>query len=241
MALFIAQENQQLLYEMIHKTPSLALIFPPGSRNDEKNAWFRGIIEHFYRQINGSLNRDQLKTLNRNVLGYMVAQLQQRIQSAESSLSVVEAPSPQISIDRYKTMFDAPKPNTIDFSEKIDDEAITNMAELIENHKKMREQELQLYSPPAPASLPTSPITVKIMQDVPKEELEIIQEKPDKKVKFQLPIPDVSTEIENIKNKIVSIDEKLDEIFVFMKQLANTPVDIIKSQMNILSDESKTV
>ena len=115
------------------------------------------------------------------------------------------------------------------------------MAELIENHKRMREQELQLYSPPAPASLPTSPITVKIMQDVPKEELEIIQEKPEKKVQFQLPVPtsDVSKEIENIKSKIESMDEKLNEIFAFMKQLVNkeSPVDIIKSQMTILSDE----
>jgi hypothetical protein len=49
----------------------------------------------------------------------------------------------------------------IDFSEKIDDEVITNMEELIENHKKMREQELQqflpLVSPPPVTPPPVTP------------------------------------------------------------------------------------
>jgi len=239
MALFISQENQKLLYEMIHRTPTMNMAFPQGSPVDEKNAWFRGVIEHFYQNITGDITREQLKIINRNVLGYMVNQLQERntqmIQRPTvpvfNTLKREHAPEYESSKSQYNSLFDTPKPKPIDFSEKLEDDAITNMEELIENHKKMREQELRQYAPPMPISSP-----VKIMQDVSKEELypTVINEK---KVHFTSPQSleiDVSKEIENIHIKIDSMESKLNEMIEFMKQCLpkESPVDIIKSNMN---------
>jgi hypothetical protein len=253
MALFIAQENQQLLYEMIHKTPVINTVFP---QVDEKNAWFRGVIEHFYQQITGSITREQLKGINRTALGYMVTQLQQRAASLTiqnkvplsntpfNTLKREHAPEYESREAQYKSLFDTPKPQAIDFTEKLEDEAITNMSELIENHKKMREQELKQYAPLPIAYEPTTDnISVKIMQDVPKEELQptVINEK---KVQFNIPqvkefSSDVVKEIETIHTKIDAMESKLNQIFEFImkKETKESPVDIIKEQMNTLSDD----
>ena len=250
MALFIAPENQQLLYEMIHKTPNFFLVFPEGSPVEEKNTWFRGVIEHFYKQITGNISREQLKLLNRNVLGYMVGLLQERLNRPKPVLNEApsalpryntlkrdHAPEYESQEAQYRSLFEVPKPKTIDFSEKLEDEAITNMSELIENHKKMREQELKQYAPLPIAYEQTDNISVKIMQDVPKEELQptIINEK---RVQFNLPAdkPDVSKEIENLHSKMEVMDSKLNEIISFIQELLKpkeTPVDIIKNQMNL--------
>jgi hypothetical protein len=247
MALFIAQENQQLLYEMIHKTPVINTVFP---QVDEKNAWFRGVIEHFYQQITGSITREQLKGINRTALGYMVTQLQQHAASLTipnkatpfNTLKREHAPEYESKEAQYRSLFDTPKPQAIDFSEKLEDEAITNMSELIENHKKMREQELKQYAPLPIAYEPSADtISVKIMHDVPKEELTVINEK---KVHFNIPpikeLPhELVKEIETIHTKIDTMESKLNQIFEFImkKETKESPVDIIKEQMNILSDD----
>lgn len=248
MSLFIAQENQQLLYEMIHKTPNIRAAFPEGSSEqiDEKNAWFRGVIEHFYQQISGPITREQLKTINRTVLGYMVTQLQQRASSLTipknvppfNTLKREHAPEYESREAQYKSLFDTPKPQAIDFSEKLEDEAITNMSELIENHKRLREQELKQY---APLPIAYDNISVKIMQDVPKEELQptVINEK---KVQFHIPdTKDVSSDIiDTIHKKIDAMESKINQIFEFImkKETKESLVDVIKNQMNTLSDES---
>ena len=247
MSLFIAQENQQLLYEMIHKTPNIRAVFPEGSSEqvEEKNAWFRGVIEHFYQQISGPITREQLKTINRTALGYMVTQLQQRTASSTipnkvppfNTLKREHAPEYESREAQYKSLFDTPKPQSIDFSEKLEDEAITNMSELIENHKRLREQELKQY---APLPVAHDNISVKIMQDVPKEELQptVINEK---KVQFDIPeIKDVSSDIiEGLHKKIDAMESKLNQIFEFImkKETKESLVDVIKNQMNTISDE----
>ena len=114
------------------------------------------------------------------------------------------------------------------------------MSELIENHKKIREQELKQYAPLPIAYEPTDNISVKIMQEVSKDELQptIINEK---RVQFDLPQdkPYVSKEIENIYFKIETMDSKLNDIITFIKELTKikeNPVDIIKNQMNLSSE-----
>lgn len=243
MALFIATENQQLLYEMIHKTPNFYLVFPQGSPIDEKNAWFRSIIQQFYQQITGNISREQLKLLNRTVLGHMVGLLQERLNKPKpmfTQLKREHAPEYESQEVQYRSLFEVAKPKAIDFSEKLEDEAITNMSELIENHKKIREQELKQYAPLPIAYEPTDNISVKIMQEVSKDELQptIINEK---RVQFDLPQdkPYVSKEIENIYFKIETMDSKLNDIITFIKELTKikeNPVDIIKNQMNLSSE-----
>jgi len=242
MALFIAQENQQLLYEMIHKTPNIHVVFPQSSPPDEKNAWFRGVIQHFYQQMKTPITREELKSFNRAALGYMVGQLHQKVDQMSPPFNTLKrehATQYESRETQYKSLFDTPKPTEIDFSEKIEDEAITNMSELIENHKKMREQELKQFAP-LPVAYDHSN-SVKIMQDVPKEELQptVINEK---KVHFNIPPikeVDLVKEIDTIHTKIDSMESKINQIFEFImkKESKESPVDIIKEQMSTLSDE----
>ena len=56
MSLFISTENQQLLYGMIHKTPEINVF----STVEEKNQWFRSIIERFSTQLPPTITRDRL-------------------------------------------------------------------------------------------------------------------------------------------------------------------------------------
>jgi len=249
MALFIAQENQELLYEMIHKTPQFYKIFPKDSPIEEKNQWFRTVIETFYRQINTTtISRDELKLLNRNVLSYMINLLQDKISSMNQPitqprfnvLKKEHAPEYTSKEAQYRSLFDTPKPKAIDFSEKIDDEVITNMDELIENHKKMREQELKQFAPlPISyeiSSTDKSNVDLKILQEVPKEVLQptIIKEK---RVQFDLPSDvNIYKEIENINIKIKTMSDKLNELFEMIKQKMDMPdtddsVTKIKQQM----------
>jgi hypothetical protein len=193
MSLFISNENQQILYEMIHKDTAIHRVF--GSQTDNKNIWFRSVIEMFYKQISQNITREELKTTNRRVLAYMIQSLKEKI---------VEAPVPvPASAPNYNTMFDVPKPKAVDFSEKIEDTVITNMEELIETHKKMREKELQEYIP-----VPDSRLT--ILQDVSENNIRatVVSEK---KVQFNTS-PDMMKEFERIHTQLDFIREKMMDI-----------------------------
>lgn len=237
MSLFITQENQNLLYDMIHKTPEIHTVF---STLDAKNEWFRGIIERHFRQMPATINREDLKNINRQVLGYMVGSLR--------TLSITPSPTPTptimptnllkreqpLNVPSYKPLFDNPKPQVIDFSEKLDDEVITNMDELIQQQRKLRDRDLQEYTPPNPITQETPP-RITISQDLPKEILQPIE----KHVQFDLPL---INEIERIKEKMDKIENKLDETLSIFRELLKppsnqeNPVSVLK---NIIATSSE--
>jgi hypothetical protein len=256
MSLFISPENQNLLYEMIHKTAEIKTVF---STIDEKNTWFREIIEKKYRQLPPNISRDQLKQYNREVLGQMMESLRNH-KHLVPTLSPISPVSP-ISINlpmnllkreiplepkEYTGFFDIPKPQQIDFSEKMDDEVITNMDELIENQKRLRERELQEYAPPPPVAsssldpfeskksnitISISDPKIKILEQLPKEVLKPIE----KHVQFQLPDSSISQDIQLLKGKVENIENKLDE-FIRLFRSENTKPQILVEQdpVNVL-------
>jgi hypothetical protein len=118
----------------------------------------------------------------------------------------------------YRSVFDTPKPTPIDFTEKIEDEVITNMNELIENQRRMRDRELQEYAPPSPIGQPVIPVIepnervrVNILGDLPKEVLQPIE----KSVQFDLPL---ISEIEKMKKKMETIENKLDDTMNMIRE-----------------------
>ena len=173
MSLFIQSENQNLLWEMIHKISILHSIFPEGSPIQEKNLWFKNHIEKKYLQLPQSISRNDLSKINREILAEMVDNLKKRAepsmsqqqqpqqqqqqqqqphdQSIRGTFSRLQNPTKKPDYEttalQYNSLFEVPKPKVIDFTEKLDDEIITNMDELIENHRKMREQDLQEFMP----------------------------------------------------------------------------------------------
>jgi len=222
MALFITKENQELLYEMINKTPNINTIFPTPN---EKNAWFRAVIESYYIKLPNIISRDQLKSTNREVLGYMIKMLQPQKEEIPKITKIKRehAPDYESKEAQYKSLFETPKPQVIDFSEKIEDGVITNMDELIENHKKMREYELQEYAPP-PIEGSIEKNSINIMQDVSTDVLQITSLMPDeKRVKFGVSQETIYEEFEKMNKKIDLISEKMD-LFLSQMKDANTPI-----------------
>jgi len=219
MSLFISTENQNILYEMIHKTPEIQKVF---STLDEKNRWFREIIEYFFKQLPSMIDKEMLKKVNRDTLGYMVNSLK-TISNTKINNIVKEKPitllkkEQPIESKQYTSFFDIPKPKVIDFSEQLNDEVITNMDELIEQQKQMRERELQEYAP-KPES-----IKISILEDLPKT---VIQ---DKHVHFeveQIPNTDnktnynVSQEFNNllVLERVNNIETKIDLLMNMIQQ-----------------------
>jgi hypothetical protein len=169
MSLFISTENQQLLYGMIHKTPEINVF----STVEEKNQWFRSIIERFSTQLPPTITRDRLKEVNREVLSFMINSLRSQTTMRSTQNQRLLKREQPIEPREYTTFYDLPKPKIIDFSEKIEDPVITNMDELIEQQRRMRELEFQQYAPPP--LVPDAPITggkenmrMKILEELPK-------------------------------------------------------------------------
>jgi hypothetical protein len=54
----------------------------------------------------------------------------------------------QVRQQEYTQMLDKPTPDSVNFREKVDDQAISNMEELIEQHRRQREKELAEFAPP---------------------------------------------------------------------------------------------
>jgi|LauGreDrversion4_2_1035121.scaffolds.fasta_scaffold06741_4 hypothetical protein len=202
MSLFISTENQQLLYGMIHKTPEIASF----TATEEKNQWFRSIIEQFSNKLPREITRERLKEVNREVLAFMLnslrSQKNQRLLKREQPLEPRE----------YTTFYDLPKPKVIDFSEKIEDPVITNMAELIEEQRKMRERELQEYAPP-----PLVPngvvgqenVRMKILEELPKTVLQPVE----KNVQFEDPFMTRLIEsLDKLNARMEQLEKKVDRI-----------------------------
>jgi hypothetical protein len=130
----------------------------------------------------------------------------------------------------YTTFYDLPKPKIIDFSEKIEDPVITNMEELIEQQKRMRERELQEYAPPP--LVPNTPIPgaqenvrMKILEELPKTVLQPVE----KHVQFEDPSSTVLTRLmeslDRLNTRMEQIEKKMDQL---IPPKVADPVSIIK-------------
>lgn len=218
MALFISADNQALLYEIIHKDTTIHAVF--GSQQETKNTWFRSVIQQFYSQLSPNITREELKAVNRQVLAFMIRSLKERSpvtapNPTYNTLKREQAPDYDTVQKQYNSMFDTPKPHSVDFGEKVEDTVITNMDELIEQHKKQREIELQEYRPP----LIDESSRVKILQDLPEGELRTTVI-PEKKVQFNIPTDytHLSSEIEIVKTKLEHMNETLLNLVELVKQ-----------------------
>jgi hypothetical protein len=114
---------------------------------------------------------------------------------------------------QYKQLFDTPKPKPIDFTEKFDDEAITNMEELIQRHKQSREKDLQLFGAPSQTSTTALPPVPAAITD------KRVRFNTDTTVITSTPVLPSNTEYTEILKKIESMDKKIDELYSFIKQI----------------------
>lgn len=226
MALFIHPENQNILWEMLNRIPLCNSVFPEGQKN-EKNNWFKSTIQEYYNRLPQNITRNDLYQINREVLSTMIKKLGQlSIQSSQNSIdrgvfSRLDKPvetkksTYEERQSQYNSMFENKKPDPIDFSEKFDDDVITNMNELIENQRKMRELELQQFAPKPIESLQNS--KVNILEDVPKEVIQSQVLLQEKHVRFDLSEDKKqitqSYDFKDLEKKIENMDKRITQIF----------------------------
>jgi ribosomal protein S18 len=177
---YVHPENQKLLWNAIQKTPIFNNL---GSR---QTLWFKSVIQHFYEEYpNAKIIKTQqeLQTINRATLSFMVNSLKEQFvpSPGPTPLANTSLPSTTGSNERmtyyndqfnnrqkeYESMNSKPLPpsNTI-VDEKISDEAITNMDELIRQQIEQRELELQIYGK---SQMPNK---ISINEEIPKNSVE---------------------------------------------------------------------
>lgn len=224
MALYIAPENQKILWDMIQKTPIFMLVFPDNTSLKKKTTWFKEQIQTIYSNIPSIITREQLKQINRNTLSTMIQSLQNQPKnsvvpvepvslpidrsSSFSRLQKENTPNNMEQIEtQYRELFEKPIPESPDFSEKIEDDVITNMSELIEQHRKIREQELKDYGPPQQIADSQTPLIIESKEPIQYEKINV-------------------RELLEINKRLELLEKKLDEILEYHKKAASLQINI---------------
>lgn len=165
MSLFIHPDNQSLLWQMLHKSPLLSQVFPPGSPSiGRKDDWFKRVIQAVYDSLPVQISKEDLYTINKETLRSMLKELQQKVGKVEPVYSrngpKQEAYNDTFSTRQkeYETMFAKPVVPEVNFNENIKDEVITGetMKDLIQKQIKERELDVKQFAPPITPFLPDS-------------------------------------------------------------------------------------
>jgi hypothetical protein len=139
----------------------------------------------------------------------------------------------------YETMLNRPTPPEVNFREKEEDIAISNMDELIKQHMAQREQELRQYAPPP--VIPNQNIQAEIIEkNDAMEEKETRQKKPvsrttgDVITNYEEQLRKQSEEIIYLKSVVSSLSSTIETICKEMIQIKQF-VDVSSSEQFVLS------
>jgi len=182
MNLYVHQENQQMLWDVMNKVHLIQSFFQ-GYPPEQKEKWFKSVIQMFYEKYNGkNVTYVELQQINQETISYILNTIQEKLQPARP----IVAPTPsfafqppvtndiaprnekEIALNKqfelrqkeFTTAFDRPAPEAPTFLEKTEDAAISNMEELIETQRRLREQDYQQYAPPPPIKEGENRVTI---------------------------------------------------------------------------------
>jgi uncharacterized small protein (DUF1192 family) len=236
---YVHPENQKLLWNTIQKTP----IF--NNLGSQQTQWFKSVIQHFYEEYPNAKTiktKDELQTINRATISFMVNSLKEMFQpkqtptpSSETSYENTSLPSTTGSNERvsyyndqfnnrqkeYESMNAKPLPPTNSIvDEKISDEAITNMDELIRQQIEQRELELKMYGQ-SPMSKKISinedvqiPINAVIHAELNNE---IVEERPKRNVSWK----DENNELTELKKIVAELSDTINIMKEELERLKN--------------------
>uniref|UniRef100_A0A6C0DBM6 Uncharacterized protein n=1 Tax=viral metagenome TaxID=1070528 RepID=A0A6C0DBM6_9ZZZZ len=229
MALYVNPENQKLLWNIINKHPKIIEYFS-NRPSENQSYWFQSCIGYIYENIKyENLTIDKLQHCNKETLKYMLStikepsidnDLRNDIQysrtNVEQNLSKSDLLNKNFAIRQkeYEDMNEKKVPDSIDFRDKIDDEPISNMDEVLRTHLQMRENELKQYAP-----LPV----------VPENKNNIVLDIEDSKMKKSVSWED--SEIEILKKQIRDLFKKMDKM--------QEEIDVLNYKKNIEQEEIK--
>lgn len=232
MALYVSAQNQKLLWDVLHKNPLISQVFPNPSQQRQKEEWFKSVIQLFYEQNKyRNIKVRELNDVNRETLIYMTTKLREYLAPrVQTNTPIIATPNTNISTPpivpdnrqdffnqqfsarqkEYEQMNEKKVPESIEFADKLDDEPISNMEDLIKQHMRMRENELKQYAPPPP--LPTTgsgvePIKIDNKTNIVLEAVDIAEAKPKKTVRWINAGQNISEAEKNISETEKNISE----------------------------------
>jgi hypothetical protein len=172
MSLYILPENQTLIWNTISKMSHF-------QKKDQKQEWFQSIIRQFYDKSNPHIGVQELRSLNKETIQYMIQDLKNtnsqsypafsssslfqnnslESNTMESRDFLMEQKKTKINNQfenrqqEYGTMLQRPKVEAIDFSEKKDDDVpLENIDSLLQRQMKEREYDIQPLQSKTPKS-----------------------------------------------------------------------------------------
>jgi len=187
--MFLHPENRQLLWQTLQKSPYLVEFTQKFAGYREE--WFRNIIEQFYTQWisqNGLIptNVHELLEINKNAIQMMVAEMKRLLgysvvvpDQRQTNTSGVYISSYNVSDERkkredawsenysryqseYNQLLVRPKVPLGELPTESADTKIKNMDELLREHAKFRDIELQQFLPQKPPAQRQQPVTPKL-------------------------------------------------------------------------------
>ena len=229
MSLYIHRENQTLLWNIMEKNPQFA-------KMALKESWFSNVIKQNYEKIQYlPLTLQDLQHINKQTISMMVDELRQMDQYKKPDQQKLDQqnmylPSNTGAIERVSSftaqfeerqkdyLVKPMEPPNVKF-DKIDDDVITNMDELLQQQIKQREYDIAQALPPPPN--PSNEESIKPTESI----------KPSKKVTFTNP-PQLETQSENpniileelkqtVQNIVKIVDELKKDMDVLKKQFPN--------------------
>ena len=170
MSLYITKDNQDLLWNVIHKNESMKKKLET-LQVEQKIKWFQQIIEKFYRENETKvIDKQALVLMNKQTISHMIKDLKENNYSINvnkiddnvaplemNNLQEIDTP-PVIKDNKqevylsefekrqqeYNSMMKKTVPETIDFSESTEgDQVITNMEELIKQQVAARQLDME--------------------------------------------------------------------------------------------------
>ena len=145
MSLFVTRENQTLLWNIVNKNDKINNAFEYNV--EEKQLWFKNIIQQFHEDRYQVYNVGDLKELNKTVLHYMVQDVKKRLLYYNQNQSPQQEPTHQMMEDQqqtipnveeeyrgmsdyerreqeYRKLLENPQPKSIDFSDGNREDAL---------------------------------------------------------------------------------------------------------------------
>lgn len=164
MALYIHPENQTLLWNTLQKNPKFHQI------TINKQEWFSSIIKSFYENIQylPPMTPQDLLQINRQTISYMMEQINallvDRPKFTESKKVVSDFNTRQ---QEYESALKPKLPPIADFSEKINDDAIQNMDELLQQQIRQRDYDVEQAKERLPPPPPTPQSSISNVSPTP--------------------------------------------------------------------------
>jgi hypothetical protein len=230
MSLFVTNDNQKLLWNVISKNGIVNEYFL--INQNQKENWFKSIIHMFYEQNKTrTLNQTELLILNKSVIAFMIQNIKDKYakptntdQNFLKPYSITENKVEKIGNQftekqlEYNSLFDRKIPESPEFSEK-QDKPLSNMDELIQQHLREREEELRKYAP-----LPLV------------QESESILQKQSNKLKIEQTPDTINIQIEEINDanssdKLIKTVSWSDTVNAEKLENQQNEIDTLKSQV----------